>query len=352
MLHIILTILKILGIVLLVLLALILLILLAVLLVPVRYRAAGEKSENGLRGEVIVSWLLHMLHIRIRYENEQTDQEIFLFGIPLSAVRKRIHNYRTKRRRKKRIKEKEKSKNKTNNNQGKAKPERKTDIPAKTESKPAAAIETEPKPAVPVETESKPAATIEFESKPAIPDESKSQSGPGPETQASRSSSKWIKRVGGILRLLFHPFIFLKRQMAKVLEKIRKIKFTIRGICGKMNYYYELLKAEATKTAMSAIWCRLKKVLKHTLPGKIRGTLHFGLDDPSWTGQILAIAAVFYPRYGRQISLVPYFDRQILEGKLEMRGRIRVGTLLWHGLQLYLNKEVKQLYKKIRHKEA
>lgn len=314
MLHIILTILKIVGIILLVLLALILLILLAVLLAPVHYQATGEKEEKDLHGQVVISWLLHILHIRICYRNKQMEKEVFLFGIPLFALRERIRQWKKKRARKKRIKEQKKSKN------NKKEPEAET---LKSESAPDNKIET------------------------IVDTQTDDHTGTTADTQDGLRS-KWKR----LRKFSFHPFAFIRGFLKKIQSKIRKIKFTIQGTCDKIKYYYRLLQAKSTKNALADIKYRLRKILKHIFPRKIQGVLHIGFEDPSWTGRALGAAAVFYPKYGKQISITPCFDRRILEGQLDVRGRIRVGTLLWHALKLYMNKEVKQLYKRIRHKEA
>ncbi|MFR7377481.1 MAG: hypothetical protein ACLUTZ_11200 [Oliverpabstia sp.] len=88
--HVILTILKILGIILLVLLGLLLVIVFSVLFVPVRYRLEGEKSSPGwseANGKVRVSWLLHLIHLRIQYQEKELDWECYLFGVPLKKSR-------------------------------------------------------------------------------------------------------------------------------------------------------------------------------------------------------------------------------------------------------------------------
>lgn len=350
MLHIILTILKIVGIILLVLLALILLILLAVLLVPVHYRATGEKEEKDLHGQVVISWLLHILHIRICYRNKQMEKEVFLFGIPLFALRERIRQWKKDRARKKRIKERKKSKN------SKKEPEaetlkRETAPDNKTETIVDAQTDDHTETTADTQADDHTGTTSDTQTDDHTETTSDTQADSHGETAGDKQDglrSKWKK----LKKFSFHPFAFIRSFLEKIQSKIRKIKFTIQGTCDKIKYYYRLLQAEATKNALADIKYRLKKILKHIFPRKIQGALHFGFEDPSWTGRALGAVAVFYPKYGKQISITPYFDREILEGQLDVRGRIRVGTLLWHALKLYMNKEVKQLYKRIRHKEA
>ena len=67
MLHLLLLILKILGILLLVILGIILAVLLLVLFVPLRYKADVE-FDGKPRGNVLVSWLLRLITVRVSYD--------------------------------------------------------------------------------------------------------------------------------------------------------------------------------------------------------------------------------------------------------------------------------------------
>ena len=71
MIHILLMILKVIGVILLVILGLILAAVLLILFVPVRYRA-DVSFEGKPDGEAAVSWLLHLVRIRVSY-HEHAD---------------------------------------------------------------------------------------------------------------------------------------------------------------------------------------------------------------------------------------------------------------------------------------
>lgn len=79
---IILLILKFVGIVLGICLAVLLALLLLVLFVPVRYDLRGEKEDN-LHVEGKVHWLLHIVTLEIRYENEEMKKILRIFGVPV-----------------------------------------------------------------------------------------------------------------------------------------------------------------------------------------------------------------------------------------------------------------------------
>ena len=111
--HVILTILKILGILLLVILGLLLAIVLSVLFVPVRYQLEGEKPSSGwseANGKIRVSWLLHLIHLRIQYREKELDWECYFFCVPLKKAGAALKRWKKKRRRKKAQRRKEQRK--------------------------------------------------------------------------------------------------------------------------------------------------------------------------------------------------------------------------------------------------
>lgn len=81
------------------------------------------------------------------------------------------------------------------------------------------------------------------------------------------------------------------------------------------------------------------KLLRHILPRKIRGRIHFGTSDPAQTGEILGAVSVLFAMYGQGIRIVPDFDQAVFEGEAELQGHLRGIVLLilvirMHPLQL------------------
>ena len=108
----------------------------------------------------------------------------------------------------------------------------------------------------------------------------------------------------------------------KVCRRIEKICFTIDGICAKIEKWKRFARDPHTREAWNLIKGSLGRILHHVLPGKIKGKILFGFADPSATGQFLAAVSPFYPLYGKQLSLIPAFDREVLEGEIRFSGRI------------------------------
>lgn len=131
-----------------------------------------------------------------------------------------------------------------------------------------------------------------------------------------------------------------------------KLKCTIKKICDKIKKLWEtkekiteFLTDESHVSSFMVLKDEVFKLAKHLHPRKIKGYVHFGLDDPYKTGQVLAVLSVLYPFYGEHVQIVPEFEHEILEGNLYMRGHIRLLHILVPVCKLYFDNNVRKTYK-------
>ena len=338
--YVILTILKILGIILLVLLV----IVFSVLFVPVRYRLEGEKSSPGwseANGKVKVSWVLHLIHLRIQYQEKELDWECYLFGVPLKKAGAAVREWKKKRRKKKVQEQKERRKKAV---QQKNEPEKRTAAKKKGQEKPLQ-IEEKTRTAT-KEQKSTEKQTNPEKSKTAAPEakkteietaERKQQEKEKVSDKLSRFWNRCKKIVGSILEF-----------PGKLKKKLTNIRLTFRGFYDKIKRWRTLWNEESTLAALHFLTEKGRKLIRHVLPRKIRGSITFGCEDPALTGQILGAVAIAYPLYGKGVAVYPRFEEKILEGQLQMKGRIVVAYLLWQAWKIYRNPDVRKTLKKIR----
>ncbi|MGN9125721.1 DUF2953 domain-containing protein [Oliverpabstia intestinalis] len=337
--YVILTILKILGIILLVLLV----IVFSVLFVPVRYRLEGEKSSPGwseANGKVKVSWVLHLIHLRIQYQEKELDWECYLFGVPLKKAGAAVREWKKKRRKKKVQEQKERRKKAV---QQKNEPEKRTAAKKKGQEKP---LQIEEK----TRTAAKEQKSTEKQTNPekskTAPEakktqiettERKQQEKEKVSDKLSRFWNRCKKIVGSILEF-----------PGKLKKKLTNIRLTFRGFYDKIKQWRTLWNEESTLAALHFLTEKGRKLIRHVLPRKIRGSITFGCEDPALTGQILGAVAIAYPLYGKGVAVYPRFEEKILEGQLQMKGRIVVACLLWQAWKIYRNPDVRKTLKKIR----
>ena len=358
--HVILTILKILGILLLVILGLLLAIVLSVLFVPVRYQLEGEKPSPGwseANGKIRVSWLLHLIHLRIQYREKELDWECYLFGVPLKKAGAALKRWKKKRRRKKAQRRKEQRKQAAQ----KAAQAQKAAVERKEKEKPlqieekqieserSKTTEPEAKEAKTTESETrKTDATITEKQDTDKPKETeltktepeKTENTPKKETISEKLSRFWNRCKKIIGSILGFP--------GKLKKKLTNIRLTFRGFCDKIKRWRTLWNEDSTQAALRFLTEKGRKLIRHVLPRKIKGSITFGCEDPALTGQILGAVAIAYPLYGKGVAVYPRFEEKILEGQLQMKGRIVAACLLWQAWKIYRNPDVRKTLKKIR----
>ncbi len=324
MLHIILVILKLIGLALLVLLGLVITLLLVLLLVPVRYRVQVAHGETfRLNGRV--SWLFHIIHVRITQEGELRRFLIRIFGFVFydSARPAKPKQRRRGRRR-------------------------------------AASREEEPEPG------EEPASEIPIQYAEDISESGSDKAaapGEGTETDKLRGPDRTISAEtdtdqveadnGGENRKISLPgriigrvkrfFLGIRDKIKRIGQSIRKGLAKLKSIRYKIGLVKEFIKDEENREAFRLTYGSLKKLLKHILPTKLKSQLIFGTGDPCSTGQALGAFSILYSFYGDRIRITPDFENKIFEGTHYARGRIRIGTLLIIVTKLILDKKFKPL---------
>ena len=307
-LHMILTVLKVIGIFLLAVLGLVLFFLLSALFVPVCYRMWGKRTATVLEGKASVSWLFGLIRLSVGYVDSQSKLELYLFGIPLLALKDRIDRWRKKRR----------------------KPGKRMRQGKSSDTKPADQMRKDNQ-----------AVQVKEPAEKPVQDQVDSDS----TEQEPDTAAVIFQKIKEILLKIW-------RFPGRVLERIRKSRLTFRQFCDKIKKWYRFLQMDDTKQALLFLKGKGFLVLRHMLPVNIQGNLHFGFEDPLITGQVLAVAGMVYPLYGKTFRIIPDFEQQVLEGEVNLKGRVFGGYLLLQAWQIYRCKEIRRTYQRFQHKEA
>lgn len=278
-------ILKILGIVLLVLLGILLALLLIVFFVPVRYQGSGYREEGDpvpVHVQLKVTWLLHLVRVSFIYPEEAFLKVKVLFFQILPAKEK-----------------KKKASNKKEADGKKPKTDKKevgSDVSDTTSDQ-------------------------------KISDEGNA-----------------ADEDGGDDRRTLLDFV------RKLFSAIRNIKYTIRKIYDKINhiihnirYYIKILQTESFKRAFMLCREQLLRLMKIVLPRKVSGTFTIGMEDPAATGQILSIYGILYPLIRDSITVIPDFEKPVMEGSFRFKGKITAFTLIRIAAKIYFDKDLKRV---------
>lgn len=341
MLHILLLILKIIGITLAVLLGLVLLLVCMVLFVPIRYKGNGQKMQEEISGQVKVTWLFHLVTFTLTYKEGKMSQVLRVFGINLQSLKNLF------RRNKKDKAENVGTSEKLDTSENRIDLESNR-IEQSTAGK---AIELTDK--AEKETATKKASQSETEELEKI----NPYSGENHENNIAIRGriTAFLKKIPAFIKKAFQKVwdvICLVFQMpGKIIGLFKKISLTFHNACDKIKYWKDFLNDEKTRAALVCVKTGIVRLFKHILPKKLKGEIRYGFEDPSTTGQVLGVIYMLYPACQNHISICPDFEHQVLEGYLELKGRIYVCTLLWIALKIYFDKNFKSVLNILLHKE-
>lgn len=139
-------------------------------------------------------------------------------------------------------------------------------------------------------------------------------------------------------------------------KKPKKIQFQqigkrIKEIKEKIKHIKEMASDQRIHRAILLLIDGAWKIVRHSLPRKIKGRAKFGFEDPSTTGQILTYVSLLYPCYAKSIELVPMFTEKVIDLDLYFRGRIRLFSLIWICVKIWFDRNFRYLYKKVRKKK-
>ena len=325
-----LTILKVIGWILLGILGLILLTVLTVLLVPIRYRADGVwKEEKYIRGRV--TWLLHLLSIRVTYEKELL-LEVRVAGFLIYPKKERSGK-------------RKKAASGADAEEGVGDADADTNVlDADGAKMPSADVKTLGESASAAGTTDEPQTqTVAEASEPQSADPNEASASEA-DAQATDSDAAPEHSAGSF-------FEKLSGKLSQVTDRLRGMQQKTDRLKQQTAYYKRIWDQPQTRQAIRVGFYELGEIIRHVLPRKLEVFGIVGTGDPASTGQIMAIQGMLYPWHKGNIRLEPDFEEKHIEGELHLKGRIRLGTLGICGLRILLNKNVRRLIRILRKKE-
>lgn len=317
MLHILLTILKVIGIIILVLISLVILIIAAILFVPIRYSidAIYDRKVKNLDFKINITYLLHLISVKYIYKDDGLS--IKIFGIKTHFFDKETKAMEEKINKETKMFEKMSSEIKDNM----------TEMPEVYEQLKKIDEERDRL----AENVNKTEENIENNNK---------------DNDTEENTEEFIK----VEKQNIFSRIYSKIKAIIIKIKYRFIKFcdTIKKICKNVNDLKEFISDDNTKEVFSFLKKEALILLKHIRPRRIKGYVHFGFDDPSYTGNLLGLIYMILRGSPKEFRINPDFENKVFDGEIHAKGRVQCYLLLIIGIRLYKNDNLKLLLERRR----
>lgn len=329
MLHIIIFILKIIGILLLVILGLILLLVSSVLFVPITYKVRAERKDGVIQVRAVAGWMFRLLSVHYRLHTSQEPMQLLqgrILGIP---VWKPLEPKKEKpKKAEKKSKEKQSKPKQMEAKQLEQKAEVKSSDKAKERLKkdltPGTAVATVPQPE---------------------PEVSRQEQPQDKQAQTKPPRQSILKKLLYAIRRIYGKITAIGRGLFSLVVKLLHMPEKASETIGTLTDFWNL---EENVKARESIWRELKFLWKHSRPRKADLTLHFGFEDPSWTGQCMGVLSILNVWYPGRIFLKPEFEQEIFEGTLYIKGHMMLAVPLLSIFRLWRDENVMNMYRRFR----
>lgn len=329
MLHIIIFILKIIGILLLVILGLILLLVSSVLFVPITYKVRAERKDGVIQVRAVAGWMFRLLSVHYRLHTSQEPMQLLqgrILGIP---VWKPLEPKKEKpKKAEKKSKEKQSKPKQMEAKQLEQKAEVKSSDKAKERLKkdltPGTAVATIPQPE---------------------PEVSRQEQPQDKQAQTKPPRQSILKKLLYAIRRIYGKITAIGRGLFSLVVKLLHMPEKASETIGMLTDFWNL---EENVKARESIWRELKFLWKHSRPRKADLTLHFGFEDPSWTGQCMGVLSILNVWYPGRIFLKPEFEQEIFEGTLYIKGHMMLAVPLLSIFRLWRDENVMKMYRRFR----
>ena len=329
MLHIIIFILKIIGILLLVILGLILLLVSSVLFVPITYKVRAERKDGVIQVRAVAGWMFRLLSVHYRLHTSQEPMQLLqgrILGIP---VWKPLEPKKEKpKKAEKKSKEKQSKPKQMEAKQLEQKAEVKSSDKAKERLKkdltPGTAVVTMPQPE---------------------PEVSRQEQPQDKQAQTKPPRQSILKKLLYAIRRIYGKITAIGRGLFSLVVKLLHMPEKASETIGTLTDFWNL---EENVKVRESIWRELKFLWKHSRPRKADLTLHFGFEDPSWTGQCMGVLSILNVWYPGRIFLKPEFEQEIFEGTLYIKGHMMLAVPLLSIFRLWRDENVMKMYRRFR----
>lgn len=324
MLSVLLTILKIIGIVLAVVFGLVVLVLLLVLFVPIRYEILARYENNKPYAKVNVTYLLKLVRFKLEFMDELIyEAKVLFFTLLSSATEDAKEEDKAKK-----PKKSKKSKKKEENVFDEEDSEDSFFEVGKVESESVADTSE------PVMTEK------EKESEEAPVHYQSEEAWDSVEEEPMGFFEKIWYKITTVYERIKETLISVKEKVTSVWDSIIKKK---EHVSEKVNEILRIINNEGNREFVRFLWEQIKYFLKKLKPKKGHLNVHFGMEDPETTGKIAMYLAVLYGLLGIEISILPDFDEQVMEGELYLKGRLQLYILVVMAFRIIRNKHFKRI---------
>lgn len=310
---IVLLILKIIGIILLSIIGLILFIILVALITPVRYRIKGKYAEEKPDVLLNIHLWFHLISVKVVYNEVGLNGKLRILFIKKNLIKPKEEKT-----------DSPVDENLIQNELDQMEAEALSQLEQANEVVEEQIESSSEETDIPTEDNSEPDTAEQIEASDVTVDDTIEES---VETEEQTIIDKIVAKIKGIYEKVHEKYV-------NIMKKKTAVEW--------------LLSQEATQNLIKRALRQLKKTIKSVLPRKLKGHLTLGLEDPKTMGMICMYSGIFYPSLPKKFEFEPVFDEKIIDGDVDIKGRIILGAIVAHLLKIALCRDFFRTLKNLK----
>lgn len=163
-----------------------------------------------------------------------------------------------------------------------------------------------------------------------------------PEMQEEKNEN--LKKNVRKKRSLAERMCYIFERFCDKIKSLSRTKEKIEQIYEKGK---DFIQNEIHKKAFFKVKKVIFGLLRKWMPRKAESCITFGFEDPYYTGKVLAYLAMVYPFFGQWLQIIPDFEQAALKGNLYLKGHIRLNHLVFAGIRILADKNIRMTVKEI-----
>lgn len=140
----------------------------------------------------------------------------------------------------------------------------------------------------------------------------------------------------------------IRHFISKWKESLKSFWNNLKKIKRKKDELLKVYDSKRFEVAKKDVKAYIKEIFSIVKPGKLEGYIHFGMEDPAATGDVLGVLAMIYPLYQGFLTINPDFTEKCLDGALKGKGKIFLFSIVKLWIKVILNKNLIKVTKKVQ----
>ncbi|MCR4845547.1 MAG: DUF2953 domain-containing protein [Eubacterium sp.] len=137
----------------------------------------------------------------------------------------------------------------------------------------------------------------------------------------------------------------IDEKLEKIGIKMDKLSKKYDEIAKKIDHIEQFIEKPFVQKTFKRAFKIIKRLFGTIKPKKSKGYLRFGLSSAASTGEMLGRLARIYPLYGRWLEIEPDFYHKVIEGNVDIKGRIYLFRIVGPALRLLISRDFWRTYK-------